>query len=134
MTAPHSDSITYQNILKVNGKDPVVYELEGRQEPVHVVIPGGTNYHNTFKFKVKNRKMENLKYKQVFKKGGIPIKHVEIDSGTREPSETEIYEVDSPEDETPSGWLTRGMYHANTTYYEGEKELFVAPWTLEITK
>ncbi|KAG5418244.1 hypothetical protein I9W82_003772 [Candida metapsilosis] len=134
MPGLHPDVIACQNILKVKGKDPVVFELEGKTDGPDVKIPGGVKYHNTFRFKVKNRKYENLRFKQVVKKGGITIRTTEVDLGTREPSETEIYEVDTPEDETPSGWLTRGTYQATTYYYEGDKELFVAPWTLEITK
>ncbi|KAG5418245.1 hypothetical protein I9W82_003773 [Candida metapsilosis] len=134
MTVPHQDFVPHQNVLQVKGQEPVVFELEGRTEGIHVKIPGGAKYFTKLRFKIKNRKMENLNYKQVVKKGGIPIKTKEVDLGTREPSETEIYEVDSPEDETPSGWLTRGTYYATTTYYEGDKELFSTQWTLEITK
>ncbi|KAI5963840.1 hypothetical protein KGF57_001215 [Candida theae] len=134
MTYPHADFIPVQNILKVKGKEPVVFEIEGKDEGLEVKIPGGVKYHNTFRFKVKNRKLENLRFKQVVKKGGLTIRTTEVDLGTREPSESEIYEVDTPEDETPGGWLTRGVYQASTTYYEGDQELFTARWTLELTK
>lgn len=134
MTVSHPDFIPCQNILQVKGQEPQVFELEGKVDGLVVKIPGGSKFVTTLKFKVKNRKLEKLRYKQVIKKGGFTIKSKEVDLGTREPSETEVYAVDSPEDETPGTWVARGAYQATTTYYEGDDELFSTQWTLEITK
>ncbi|KAI5957036.1 hypothetical protein CANMA_004449 [Candida margitis] len=133
-TTPHPDFTPFQNVVHVEGKEPEVIELEGRTEPLHVKIPGGAKFHTTVKFKVKNRKMENLRYKQVVKKGGIPFKTKMVELGTREPSETEVYEVETEEEVSPGGWVTRGVYQAFSTYYEGDEELLTNQWTLEITK
>lgn len=128
----HPDFIPHQYIVHIKGQDePLVTNVEGQKE-VHSKIPGGVKFHQTVRFKVKNRKMENLRFVQVTKKAGITIKKIEVKLGTREPSETETYEVETPEDETPGGWLTKGKYASATTYYEGDKELYTDDWTLEL--
>ncbi|KAI5957037.1 hypothetical protein CANMA_004450 [Candida margitis] len=127
----HPDFIPYQYVVYVEGKDPETVQIEG-SESVHTKIPGGVKFHQVVRFKVKNRKMENLRFVQITKKAGITFKKTEIKLGTFEPSETEIYEVETPEDETPGSWLTRGTYPCTTTYYEGDKELYTDSWTLEL--
>ncbi|CCG24731.1 Rho GDP dissociation inhibitor [Candida orthopsilosis Co 90-125] len=128
----HPDFIPYQYVVYVEGKEePEVVQVEG-QDAVYSKIPGGVKFHQVVRFKVKNRKMENLRFVQITKKAGITFKKIEVNLGTYEPSETEIYEVKTPEDQTPGGWLTKGKYPCTTTYYEGDRELYTDDWTLEL--
>ncbi|KAI5963841.1 hypothetical protein KGF57_001216 [Candida theae] len=128
----HPDFIPYQYIVHIKGEDkPLVTDVESA-ESIHIKIPAGVKFYQIVRFKVKNRKLENLHYKQLTKKAGLTIKKIEVDLGTHEPSETEIYEVQTPEDSTPGGWLTKGQYSSTTTYYEGDKELYTDDWILEI--
>ncbi|CAK9436751.1 uncharacterized protein LODBEIA_P12730 [Lodderomyces beijingensis] len=128
----HPDLIPIEFVLHVVGKDPVTIPVRG-VDSINIKIPGGAKYFMTIKFQVKNRTLKDIKYKQNVKKGGITIRARELEIGTFEPSETEIYTKDFPEDETPGGWLLRGNYYATSTYYAGDELLMAVDWTLEIT-
>ncbi|KAI3404557.1 hypothetical protein KGF56_002656 [Candida oxycetoniae] len=128
----HPDFVAIDLTLHVDGKEPQHIPIDGA-ESIYVQIPGGVKYRMTLRFKVKNRELSNLKYKQNVKKAGVTVRSREVDLGTREPSETEIYEQDFPEDETPGGWLMRGKYAATSYYSAGDEMLIVNDWTLEIT-
>uniref|UniRef100_A0A0L0NQQ6 Uncharacterized protein n=1 Tax=Candidozyma auris TaxID=498019 RepID=A0A0L0NQQ6_CANAR len=101
-------------------------------DEVVVLIPEGTTYQMTIVFKVENRTLKNLKYKQVVKKGGIPLKNKELYIGDEyAPGE---HSKQFEKDTTPSGFLYRGTFPSTSTYYAGDEELFTSPWTLEVTK
>ncbi|KAI5962300.1 uncharacterized protein KGF55_003376 [Candida pseudojiufengensis] len=129
----HPDLIIVSFDLYIEGKDePQIIPVDGQDE-IHIAVPGGVKYYIKLNFKVKNRKLEDLNYKQIVKKGGVTIRTREVKLGSYEPSE-EIRSVDFPEDETPGGWLMRGTYYATSYYTAGSETLMVSDWTLEITK
>lgn len=128
----HPDFIPVEFVLNVKGKDPKRIPVEG-QDSINVEIPGGSKYTMTLRFKVKNRNLTDLKYKQVVKKGGITIRSREVEIGTYDASETEIYEKTFAEDETPGGWIMSGTYYCTSTYFAGDEQLIVNDWTLQIT-
>ncbi|EMG49963.1 hypothetical protein G210_5043 [Candida maltosa Xu316] len=126
----HPDLQIIKIVININGKEPFEVPVKDA-DSIDVKIPGGVKYHMTLHFQVKNKKLEDIRYIQVVKKAGITIRTRELEIGTYEPSD-ETYSKDFPEDETPSGWLTRGNYNCASTYYTGQDELFKNDWNLEI--
>lgn len=107
--------------------------VDTQLESIHFVIPENSKYVITAYFYVKNRPLENLRYKYVVKKHGIPMKNRELEMGNYEPSD-ELYSKTFPEDTTPGGFLVRGTFPAVSTYYAGDEELMTVEWSLEVTK
>lgn len=103
-------------------------------DDILVTIPEGTNYQMTIVFKVSNRTLKNIKYKQVIRKGGIPLKSKEFLMGEECAPSEEEYVKQFEKETTPSGFLYRGTFPATSTYYAGDEELFISDWTLEVTK
>lgn len=97
-------------------------------------IPEGTTYQMTIVFEVKNRTLKNLKYKQVIRKGGIPLKSKEFFMGEEFAPLDEPYKTTFEKDTTPAGFLYRGSFPSTSTYFAGDEELFTSEWTLEISK
>lgn len=128
----HPDLEILRFTVKVEGKEPVTVSA-GDNDEVEFKIPESSSYTFTLHFKVKNRALNNLRYKQVVKRHGLTVKSRELDIGDFEPS-TEEYSKEFPPDTTPGGFLVRGAYNATSTYFAGEEELKVVDWTLEITK
>ncbi|KAI5954279.1 hypothetical protein KGF54_002054 [Candida jiufengensis] len=133
MATSHPDFIPIKMETFIEGEsEPRIVQVAGNDK-IEFKIPGGVKYYTKFYFQVKNRKLENLLYKQIVKKGGVTIRSREIPLGSYEPSD-EIHTIDFPEDETPGGWLMRATYYATSTYSAGDEILIVNDWTLEITK
>lgn len=103
-------------------------------DEVLVLIPEGTTYQMTIVFTVSNRTLKSLKYKQVVRKGGIPLKSKELYLGDEFEPREEPYTKQFEKDTTPSGFLYRGTFPSTSTYFAGEEELFTSDWTLEVTK
>ncbi|ODQ78103.1 hypothetical protein BABINDRAFT_40153 [Babjeviella inositovora NRRL Y-12698] len=108
---------------------------------LHFRVPEYAKYFTTFNFIVRNRTLKNIKYKQVVKKAGIPFRTRMVEIGPEfAPNDPKngpaIYSVDLPGEETPGGFLVRGLYSAHSTYYAGPEEEIIleSPWTLEIVK
>lgn len=129
-THPDLEVIKFE--VRVEGKEPVFVQVAGA-DSIDFKIPENSKYVTVIHFKVKNRSLKNLRYKQVVKKGGFALKTKEIELGDYEPSD-EIYAKETPEDTTPGGFMFRGSYPAESTYYVGDEELYTAEWSLEITK
>ena len=126
----HPDFQIIKFVLHVEGQEPKEVQVKDADE-IHIQLPGGIKYYMTLHFQVKTQRYENVKYIQVVKKAGITIRKNELEIGSYDPSE-EIYTKDFPESDTPGSWLARGNYQNVSTYYEGDKELFATPWTLEL--
>lgn len=103
-------------------------------DEVIVSIPEGTTYQMSIVFKVSNRTLKGLKYKQVVKKGGIPLKTRELYIGDEFAPSEEYHTKQFEKDTTPSGFLYRGKFPSTSTYFAGDEELFTSDWTLEVTK
>lgn len=103
-------------------------------DKVVVSIPEGTNYQMTIVFKVSNRTLKNIKYKQVIRKGGIPLKSKEFFMGDEFAPSEEEYTKQFEKETTPAGFLYRGTFPSTSTYFAGDEELFTSDWTLEVTK
>lgn len=131
--ATHPDLEIIQFTVNIEGREPTVVQVAGA-DSIDFKIPESSKYSMTVHFKVKNRTLNDLKYKQVVKRHGITFKQRELAIGDSfEPSE-EIYTKTFEEDSTPGGFLIRGTYPATSTYFAGSEELFTAEWSLEITK
>ncbi|RLV94823.1 hypothetical protein JA1_001495 [Spathaspora sp. JA1] len=128
----HPDFEIIKFVLKVEGEEPVDIPVKDVEE-IHIQIPGGKKYFMEMHFLVKNRRLDDFKYKQVVKKAGITVRTREVEVGSYDPSE-EIYVKEFPEDESPGGFFMRGHYGANSTYFAGEEQLLSNDWTLEIVK
>lgn len=133
MPPVHPDLEVLYFTVNVEGRDPVKVDVLGKED-ILFQIPESSTYSMTVHFKVKNRALNKLGYKQVVKRHGITIRARDLEIGDFEPSEDTVYEKSFPEDTTPGGFLVRGVYNATSTYYAGEEELMVVPWSLEITK
>ncbi|ODQ78056.1 hypothetical protein BABINDRAFT_163086 [Babjeviella inositovora NRRL Y-12698] len=125
--------------VNVEGKEPIFHDRTIVPLPaLHFQIPEKSKYFLTLKFKVKNRTLKDLKYKQVVKAAGITVKSRECAIGPEfapiEESDDTVYTAEFPEDVTPGGFMIRGKYNASSTYYAGDEALLEGPWTLEITK
>ncbi|ODV77478.1 E set domain-containing protein [Suhomyces tanzawaensis NRRL Y-17324] len=129
---PHPDLEVHKFVIEVEGGATSEVPVLGADK-IEFKIPESSKYTVTIFFKVKNNKLTDLKYKQVVKKAGIPIKTRENELGTYEPSD-ELLSVTFPQDESPGGYFIRGTYPAQSTYYANGEELTVVDWTLEITK
>lgn len=133
MVQQHEDLVIEKFIVNyADGKKEEV-QVEGQDEVI-VKITEGAKYQMTIVFTVKNRTLKKLRYKQEFKKGGIVLKTKNLYVGDEfEPSDTP-HQVTFEQDTAPSGFLFRGSFPATSTYYVEDEELFVLPWTLEISK
>lgn len=134
VTDKHPDLEIIKFVIQVEGKEPATVQVAGADKIVFK-IPESSKYNSTVYFKVKNRPLKNLKYKQIVKKAGVTIKTREEEIGQEfEPSEEEIYSKTFPDDETPGGFFVRGSYYCTSQYYAGDEELILADWVLEIGK
>lgn len=133
MVVQHKDLVINKFIVTYEDGKTEEVQVEG-VDLVVVKIPEGTVYQMTIEFFVKNRTLNKLRYKQEFKKGGIVLKTKNLYVGDSfEPTE-EPHRVTFEKDTSPSGFLFRGSFPATSTYYADDEELFVSPWTLEISK
>ncbi|CCE86511.1 Piso0_005006 [Millerozyma farinosa CBS 7064] len=117
--------------IEINGGEEIFVDVLGADK-IEFKIPESSKYVTTLYFRVKDKPIKGFKYKQVVKKHGLTVKSREIDIGDYEPSD-ELYSKRFPEDETPGGFLVRGVYPATSTYYVNGEEVSV-DWTLEIVK
>lgn len=132
--ATHPDLQIIKFVVHVEGEEPVEVPVDGA-DSIEFKIPESSNYYTTVYFKVKNRTLKDLKYKQIVKRHGITFKQHEYEIGpSYEPSEETVYSKDFAKDTTPGGFLVRATYPCTSTYYADGEELYTAEWTLEITK
>ncbi|KAK6454783.1 immunoglobulin E-set [Scheffersomyces xylosifermentans] len=129
----HPDLEVQKFTVIIEGRDePLVVPVLGQE--IHVTLPENSKYQMTVHFKVKNRTLKNLHYKQVVTKAGITIRTTELFLGEElEPSE-ELYTREFPEDTTPGGFFIRGQHSGHATYTADKEVLMSGDWTLEITK
>ncbi|KAK6462314.1 immunoglobulin E-set [Scheffersomyces coipomensis] len=129
----HPDLQIIKFVVNVDGQEPSEVQVEGAEDIIFN-IPESSKYYTTIHFKVKNRELKNVKYKQVVRKAGLVIKQRELDLGPEFQPSDEVYTTDFPEDTTPGGFFIRGTYPSTSTYYADDEELFTSDWTLTITK
>lgn len=120
-------TVNYENgtsfDVPVKGVESIVFE-----------IPEDTTYQMTIHFKVKEKTLQNLKYKQEVNAFGMVVRRREVDIGDEfVPSDTP-YTVTFDKDTTPKGMMLRGDYSCISTYFAEGEELFKSPWKLTITK
>ncbi|KAK6201469.1 immunoglobulin E-set [Scheffersomyces amazonensis] len=115
-----------------DSEETIDVQVEG-VEDVIFNIPESSKFVTTIYFRVKNRELKDVKYKQVIKKAGVPIKTRDLELGPVFQPSDEIYSTAFPEDTTPGGFFFRGTYPATSTYYADGEELFTSDWTLTIT-
>ncbi|CCE85410.1 Piso0_005006 [Millerozyma farinosa CBS 7064] len=116
--------------IEINGGEETFVDVLGADK-IELKIPESSKYVSILYFRV-NKPIKGFKYKQVVKKHGLTVKSREIDIGDYEPSD-ELYSKAFPEDDTPGGFLVRGVYPATSTYYVNGEEVS-DEWTLEIVK
>ncbi|GEQ67260.1 hypothetical protein JCM33374_g924 [Metschnikowia sp. JCM 33374] len=119
----------------VNYDDGTTYEVPVKgTESIEIRIPEDTTYQMTIQFKVKQKNLVGLKYKQEVWAYGMVVRCREVDIGDEFlPSDTP-YLVTFAKDTTPKGMMLRGDYNCTSTYYAEDGELFQSPWKLSVTK
>ncbi|KAG7662176.1 uncharacterized protein J8A68_004304 [[Candida] subhashii] len=130
--AQHENLILIKSTMSVEGREPIDFPILDA-ESISAKIPEGSKYRNTLYFKVQNKPLKNFRYHQDVKKAGLTVKTRDLEFGDFEPSD-EIYSVEYPEDETPSGFFSRGHFSAYSSYYAGDELLISHQWSLEICK
>lgn len=127
----HPDVEILQFSISIEGGEPEIVPVLGA-EKIEFKIPENSKYVISIHFKAK-KTLKNFRYVQVVKRHGITVKNRELEVGDYEASD-EIYVKQFPEDNTPGGFIVRGVYPATSTYYANDEELMTTEWSLEITK
>lgn len=133
MAASHPDLQIVKFTVNVEDGETYDVQVEGVDE-VQCSIPESSTYTMTIVFRVLNRTLYDLKYRQDIKKGGFTIKTRNNFVGAEFAPQEEPHVVTFAPDTTPGGFMFRGAFPSVSTYYAGDEELFASDWTLSIVK
>lgn len=102
-------------------------------DDIHFIIPADTDFQTTIHFRVKEKKLVKLEYKQQMKKFGITVHRVDNYVGDEFEPREEEYVVPFKTDHSPLGMMAKGSFTCSSTYYADGELLFDSPWRLTIS-